>query len=180
MKHLFLLALALCAALPRAADARQDRESTPEVRDLAGAPQRLDSLRGRVAVVTRIRIDCAACASHLRELSELQRDLAPWGVQVVGIVTDASRDDVAAFVRRTAIAFPVWIAAADGDLAAVGLGSTPETVVLDADGRVVERLAVEGRAGAARRAVDRLVAARRAAPNPVARADAKSAARVPS
>jgi thiol-disulfide isomerase/thioredoxin len=124
-----------------AAPAAPEGDDTPAaltVDDLAGAPQSLSTLRGRVVVLNLWAEWCAPCVEEMPRLIELQRELAVLGLQVVG--ASADRPDVAGEVLERARELdnnsPVWIAATIEDMRRLGLfGALPGTVVLDRDGR---------------------------------------------
>jgi peroxiredoxin len=75
------------------------------------------------------------------DLTAIQNEFAPFGVQVIGVNTDDEEDrkKVLQFVKETKINFPVWIGASTEHMMRFGLGAAlPGTVVIGRDGRVTK------------------------------------------
>jgi peroxiredoxin len=106
---------------------------------LAGPQLALEDLRGQPVVLTFWASWCATCKADVPKLHRLVDDWGPRGVTVVGVVIDdalaAARDTEEAAGLR----FPS-VYDADGAVRdAYGVLGTPETFLLDADGRVAAR-----------------------------------------
>jgi len=117
-------------------------------KDLAGNPQRLDSLRGSITVVSFWATWCAPCRDELPRLSQLSRQLADRDVHFVAISIDESKDrpKVEPFLQKNNVTLNVWVGGDDGMLGRLGLGNiVPGTLVLDKDGVVVGRIMGEAR-----------------------------------
>ena len=117
-------------------------------KDLAGNPQRLDSLRGSITVVSFWATWCAPCRDELPRLSQLSRQLADRDVHFVAISIDESEDrpKVEPFLQKNNVTLNVWVGGDDGMLGRLGLGNiVPGTLVLDKDGVVVGRIMGEAR-----------------------------------
>ena len=117
-------------------------------KDLAGNPQRLDSLRGAITVVSFWATWCAPCRDELPRLSQLSRQLADRDVHFVAISIDESKDrpKVEPFLQKNNVTLNVWVGGDDGMLGRLGLGNiVPGTLVLDKDGVVVGRIMGEAR-----------------------------------
>ena len=111
--------------------------------DLTGHAQTLDAYRGRVVVLNFWATWCAPCRDELPDLVELQSRFGMYGVQVIGAAADPAGDSlsVAEFARRYKINFPVLLGATTHQMETLGVGvALPATVVIDRQGRVVERI----------------------------------------
>jgi hypothetical protein len=76
-------------------------------------------------------------------LVSLQKRYGAHGVQVIGASVDeeSTQAEVAPFVQKLKINFPIWIGATLEEMESLGLGSAlPATAILDRDGQIVGRI----------------------------------------
>ncbi len=112
------------------------------LKDLTGAGQSLASLRGRVVVLNFWATWCEPCKKEMPDLSAIQNDYAPLGVQVIGAAGDAGAESakVLKFIREFKVNFPVWLGATTDDMKRFGVGEVlPATVIIDKNGKIVWR-----------------------------------------
>lgn len=110
--------------------------------DLAGRIQDLNQWHGKVLVVNFWATWCAPCREEIPIFVSLQEKYGARGLQLVGIAID-QRDKVQAFAREFRINYAVLL----GGLETIDLsrqignrvGALPFTVVLDREGRIVNR-----------------------------------------
>ncbi len=106
-----------------------------------GRPRFLAEFAGKVVVVNFWATWCTPCREEMPGFVRLQQRWLGRGVQFVGLAQDEPAK-VAAFGRELAINYPLWIGGVEVmDLSRrLGnrLGVLPHTVLLDAQGRVVE------------------------------------------
>ncbi|HXV76327.1 MAG TPA: TlpA disulfide reductase family protein [Candidatus Polarisedimenticolaceae bacterium] len=110
--------------------------------DLSGRRLALDDLRGRVVVLNFWATWCEPCRRELPELVRVQTRYGVLGLQVLGAGADppAQSEAVLRFARSRKLNFPLVLGADAKQMEALGLGpALPATVVLDREGRVVER-----------------------------------------
>jgi len=110
------------------------------LKDLFGADQKLNSLRGRVVVLNFWATWCVPCVKEMPDLAAIQNQYAALGVQVIGASADtlAEQKAVREFIAKAKINFPVWLEATTGDMARFGLGpGLPGTAVIGRDGKIV-------------------------------------------
>ena len=107
--------------------------------DLTGKTIKLSEWKGKILVCNFWATWCPPCRREIPMLMTLRKDLAPSGVEVVGIAVD-SVAKVVEFSRRVQISYPVLIALGDGLALMRELGNTegglPYTVVLRRDGSI--------------------------------------------
>lgn len=110
--------------------------------DARGVPLAMRSLEGRVLVLNFWATWCAPCVEEMPELSELHGRMKSRGVEFVGIGID-SPDNIARFEKKLPVGYPLVAAGPRGPELARRLGNPkgflPFTVVIDRDGRIVER-----------------------------------------
>ncbi len=130
---------------------------------LVGAPTSLASLRGQVVLVNLWATWCEPCRHELPELAMLHEREHGRGLTVIGLNVDRqrSREEIAEFVARRKLPFPVWVDADDRAPTALQVATYPTNILLDRDGQVVWR-----RDGAIRADDAELVAALDAALGP--------------
>jgi thiol-disulfide isomerase/thioredoxin len=108
-----------------------------------GTHVRLDQFRGRVLLVNFWASWCAPCREEMPALDSLRREFATDGVAFLAISDDRNREHAARFIEQLNLGLP--FAFGDGKMRGryhyFGL---PFTVLVDRDGRVVERWAGYG------------------------------------
>lgn len=107
--------------------------------DARGQPQALSAWRGKPMIVNFWATWCAPCVEEMPELSALQAEISPRGIQLLGIGID-SAENIAAFAARYRIAYPLFAAGVSATelTRAFGnqAGGLPYTVLIGADGQV--------------------------------------------
>lgn len=110
--------------------------------DAAGQAFDLGSLRGKTLVLNFWATWCAPCVEEMPELAGLHREISGRNALVVGIGID-SPSNIREFAAKGQYPYPLLVAGLDGTELARLLGNPsgalPYTVVIDAQGRVVER-----------------------------------------
>jgi thiol-disulfide isomerase/thioredoxin len=109
--------------------------------DPDGTPRMLGQFAGKVVVVNFWATWCTPCREEMPGFVKLQSRWQGRGVQFVGIAQDDPAK-VVAFARELGVNYPLWMGGAEVmDLSRrLGnrLGVLPHTVLLDAEGRVIE------------------------------------------
>jgi thiol-disulfide isomerase/thioredoxin len=120
-----------------------DRKAPGDVtgETLEGADLSLASYAGQVVVVNVWGAWCPPCRAEADDLADAARQLAPKGVQFVGINTrDSSQDNALSFQRRYDVPYPsIYDPGGRNLLAFHGTltpNAIPSTVVIDRHGRV--------------------------------------------
>src|SRR5579871_1360468 len=137
--------LVLCLLV---ASAQGKRAPNLELKDLSGNKQKLDSLRGAIAVVIFWATWCAPCRDELPRLSKLTQEYSPSGVRFVAISIDEPKDraKVAPYVAEQKLAMDIWVGGDTDMMAHVGLGDiVPGTIILDQQGEIIGRIMGEAR-----------------------------------
>ena len=120
----------------------QSNEAVLALKDLTGAEQSLAGYRGRVVVLNFWATWCEPCKKEMPDLSAIQNDYAPLGVQVIGATADEAADGakILKFTREFKVNFPVWVGTKTEDMERFGVGSVlPATVIIDREGKIVWR-----------------------------------------
>jgi peroxiredoxin len=111
------------------------------LRDLMGVEQSLLALKGRIVVLNFWATYCIPCRTEMPDLAAIQNEFAPFGVQIIGVSTDAAEDrnKVLQFVKETRINFPIWLDGSTEHMTQFGLGAAlPGTVIIGKDGRIIK------------------------------------------
>lgn len=110
--------------------------------DADGTAQPLAQWRGRPLVVNFWATWCPPCVDEMPDLQKVRDHYREQGIEIVGIGID-NAGKIASFRDRHRISLPLLVAGADGsDLSRAlgnGSGALPFTVVIAADGTVVQR-----------------------------------------
>lgn len=147
MKNI-LSAAALCLALLPPALARtpgevevggQLRESP--LRPLLGDARKLSDFRGKPLVINVWASWCGPCRAEMGSLERLARRFGGRQFNVIGVSTDDDGRAAAAFLRQAGVTFPNYL---DSNLVLenmLGADRIPLTLLVDADGRVLRKIA---------------------------------------
>jgi thiol-disulfide isomerase/thioredoxin len=108
--------------------------------DLEGRNIRLDSYLGKGPIVLDFWATwCKPCLAALPELNTLYQDLAPRGLQMLGINEDGQRNaaKVKPFVKTQGFRFPVLLDLNRETQSRLNVVALPTTILLDAQGTLV-------------------------------------------
>lgn len=107
--------------------------------DLAGKPQPLGQWKGKPLLVNFWASWCAPCVQEMPELSELAAKDGSKRFNVIGIGID-SPANLNEFVKKTKVAYPLYVGGMSGTDLSRELGNThgglPFTVLIGPDGQV--------------------------------------------
>ncbi len=134
----FLIAVGASCAVCSAGPGEPQRRPFPEIEllDAKGGAQSLKSVLGRVTVLNFWATWCGPCRLELPELQQVYNEMAGHGVVIFAINVDSPREQVGPFFKRANLSLPVFFLD-DETEATIGIRSLPTTVLLDADGMVV-------------------------------------------
>ncbi len=111
--------------------------------DASGAPLPLARFAGRPLVVNFWATWCPPCIEEMPELSDLHRELAPRGLQMIGIGID-THAKIAEFAAKSPVSYPLVVAGMGGTEIGRRFGNQagmlPFTVLIGRDGRIAHRL----------------------------------------
>ncbi len=104
-----------------------------------GAPLSLEAQRGRVVLVNFWATWCKPCEDEMPSMERLYRALAGQGFELLAVSVDRPGAPVDEFAKRYGITFPILL---DPDREVANRWQAfrfPESFLVDAEGRVVER-----------------------------------------
>lgn len=110
------------------------------VTTLNGEAINLASLQGKPVLVTFWATTCPGCIKEIPHLIELYKELAPQGLEIIGIAMDYDPEDqVRTMVTQKKVPYPIAIDK-DGSaaLAFGGVTLTPSSFLIDPQGRIVQ------------------------------------------
>jgi peroxiredoxin len=129
--------------------------------DASGTPIKFARFAGKPLVVNFWATWCPPCVEEMPELSALFRERSPKGLQMLGIGIDSAAK-VAEFSTKTPVSYPLVVAGLSGTELARSFGNTsgglPFTVLIDRQGRIVQRIPGRVRIDALRTAIDAMIA----------------------
>jgi len=107
--------------------------------NIDGKPETLAAFTGRPIVINFWASWCPPCVKEMPMLAQLYRQYSSKGIEFVGIGVDSSKN-VQAFLQKTPVDYPIFIAGFDGaDLTrhfGDAQGGLPFTVLIDANRHV--------------------------------------------
>jgi len=147
MKKTFIFSVAILSLMSLAriwADGAAGSEGTMaptwKLQDLDGKTVSSADFKGKVVILDFWATWCPPCRAEIPGLIDLQKTYAKQGLMVVGISLDqGGADDVKAFVRKFGMNYPVLIADDRVQQAFGGFDAIPVTLVIDRQGRIVNR-----------------------------------------
>ncbi len=93
-------------------------------------PQQLSQYKGKVVVLAFMSTTCPHCQAKSRELTKLQEELGPRGLQVVGVATNPNADLlVDNFVKDYKVGFPVGYMSSENVVKFMNFSPTDRWVV---------------------------------------------------
>lgn len=107
--------------------------------DLSGKPARLADYRGKVTLVNFWASWCEPCREEFPHMAELYKDFARRGFAIAAISDDVSDNKMRAFVREFRPPFPILVGGGRMK-AAYHYRGLPYSVLLDRNGRIIERI----------------------------------------
>jgi len=111
--------------------------------DADGVPLAFARFAGRPLVVNFWATWCPPCVEEMPELSDLHAQLSARGLQMVGIGIDTA-DKIRSFSRKTPVSYPLVVAGMAGTELVRRFGNStgalPFTVIVDARGRIAQRV----------------------------------------
>lgn len=112
------------------------------LQSLEGKTIRLSDFRGKAVALNFWATWCEPCKIETPWLVELQQKYGPDGLQVVGISADEgdSKEDVAKFTQTMGVNYPILLGKEEVITAYGGVQFLPETVYIDRDGKVVDKV----------------------------------------
>src|SRR5580693_6525137 len=117
-------------------------DSAPDFKltGLDGKPVTLADSKGKVILLNFWATWCGPCRAEIPDLVELQNKYKD-RLQILGLVVDDDdQDAIKAFVEKFGINYPVAIATDDIRIQYGGIPALPTSFVLDAEGRIVQKL----------------------------------------
>ena len=155
-------AVACCALLSAAAAASGPfpRPAPDCALHIAGHDSSIRDLSGKVIYVDFWASWCVACLASFPFMEQMQRELAPKGLQVVAVNMDQRPADAQRFLARHHVSFPIALGSNEACAKQFAVGAMPSTFFVDRSGKI--RAAHSGfrpgEAPAIRSLVERLLA----------------------
>src|SRR5882762_3727113 len=109
----------------------------------SGKQTPLSSFKGKVCVLTFILTTCPHCQKESEMLTKLYKEMAPRGLQVIGVAVNADNAAILVpqFVQQFGVAYPVGFATQDAMKSFMGISemerwSVPQLAVIDRKGMI--------------------------------------------
>jgi len=77
--------------------------------DVSGKPAKLETLRGKFALVNLFSTDSITCGPKLKQMERLLTNHDATRLQAVGIITNNSAKAIEAFKERHQLSMPIWV-----------------------------------------------------------------------
>jgi thiol-disulfide isomerase/thioredoxin len=111
--------------------------------DLSGRRHSLEEQRGRIVVLNFWATWCVPCREEMPLLQRIHERYAGHGVVVIAASVDdeSTRPQIAPFLKKLKISFPVWTEATVAHMREFGLGEElPATVLIGREGEIAGRI----------------------------------------
>ena len=108
-----------------------------ELSDLARAHVSLKDYRGQIVLVNNWATWCPPCRAEMPTLEAYFEDHRDQGFALIGIEAGDPQADVAEFVERYQLSFPIWLDPQNESLKGFYNSGLPNSYVIDRDGTVV-------------------------------------------
>ena len=108
-----------------------------ELSDLQGGKASLKDYRGQVVLVNNWATWCPPCRAEMPTLEAYFEDHRDQGFALIGIEAGDPQADVAEFVERNQLSFPIWLDPQNESLKGFYNSGLPNSYVIDRDGSVV-------------------------------------------
>jgi hypothetical protein len=122
------------AARLRSGAAVGDRVSVLELQSLEGAATRID-YRVQPLLVYVMNPSCVWCDRNLQNISALA-PVAAKRYRLVAISTEPTPEIVRAYVQKSGFTLPTYVRPSSETVVSLAIGSTPQTLLIDTNGRV--------------------------------------------
>jgi thiol-disulfide isomerase/thioredoxin len=112
-----------------------------QLNGLVGSAGKLSSFRGKPLLINVWASWCGPCRDEIGSIERLSRRYGGRDFNVLGISTDDDQAAAAKFVKVSGVSFPNYI---DRNLVLenmLGANRLPLTILVDADGRVIKKIA---------------------------------------
>jgi peroxiredoxin len=107
---------------------------------LDGKNIQLSGYKGQAVLLNFWATWCGPCKIEMPWFVELQKEFGPQGLQIVGVaMDDASKEDIAKFVKEMGVNYPILIGKEDVGNQYGGVNVLPTTFFIDRDGKIVAR-----------------------------------------
>ncbi|MDW5264562.1 MULTISPECIES: TlpA disulfide reductase family protein [Acidobacteriaceae] len=119
-----------------------------EAKNLSGAPEKVEALRGSIAVINFWATWCGPCKEEMPRLAKLKDEYSAKGVRFVAISVDEpkSRAKIEPFLKLQNIDMEVWVGGNLDMLTRAGLGNVlPATIIIDQQGEIIGRIMGEAK-----------------------------------
>lgn len=128
----------LCLLLASVALAVDTGARAPEIgaADMSGNRVTIGSLRGNVVIVDFWASWCEPCADSMPVLESLYTRMRGDGLRIVGVSQDRSADNIAPFLRRHPVTFPIVHDAGNAIAGRYDPPTMPTTYIIDRTGIV--------------------------------------------
>jgi thiol-disulfide isomerase/thioredoxin len=107
---------------------------------LEGKNIQLSGYKGQAVLLNFWATWCGPCKIEMPWFVELQKEYGPQGLQIVGVaMDDASKDDIAKFVKEMGVNYPILIGKEAVGNQYGGVNVLPTTFFINRDGKIVAR-----------------------------------------
>jgi thiol-disulfide isomerase/thioredoxin len=137
------LAFSILLIATAALTAADKKPSDLTLHDLSGKKVQLRDYRGKIVVLNFWATWCVPCREEMPMLVDAQKTWEAKGVTFIAISLDdaKTRQNIAAFIEKYKVEFPVWAGASTDELDKLRMGNgVPDTAFLDESGIVIARV----------------------------------------
>ncbi len=129
----------LIATSPLAAQRTPSKIASAKLQTLQGETTELFNYLGNITVINFWATWCAPCVKEMPALEKIYQEYRSQNIKVVGVSVYSNPSKISKMLQLTRVSYPILIASKTQVAQFGNLSSIPQTLIVDANGRILKR-----------------------------------------